>query len=150
MGLKGEDIEGNTIHVRRAVTHPDRNTPIVKDTKTAGSKRDLDLVEHIRRFLPETAPDEYIIGGKKPLSYQQVKKMCERIQRDTSFSEKITPMRFRTTVLTDMYDQTKDLKQAQQAAGHASATTTMKHYIQGRSEHKNTAAPIAALYGLAN
>ena len=150
LGLKGADIVGSIIHIRRAVTHPDRNKPIVKETKTDGSVRDLDLVEQIKKYLPETAPDDFIFGGAKPLSYQQVRKMCERIQRDTGFSERITPIRFRTTVLTDMYDQTKDLKQTQQAAGHANASTTMKHYVKGRAEHANTAMPVAAAYGLCN
>ena len=136
------------MHVRRAVTHPDRNRPIVKETKTSVSVRDLDLVEQIKKYLPETAPDEFILGGKNPLSYTQVRKMCERIQRDTEFDGKITPIRFGTTVLTDMYDQTKDLKQTQQAAVHANAATTMKHYVKGRSEHSNTAIPVAAAYGL--
>ena len=148
LGLKGADVEGRIMHVRRAVTHPDRNRPIVKETKTSVSVRDLDLVEQIKKYLPETAPDEFILGGKNPLSYTQVRKMCERIQRDTEFDGKITPIRFRTTVLTDMYDQTKDLKQTQQAAGHANAATTMKHYVKGRAEHSNTAIPVAAAYGL--
>lgn len=39
--------------------------------------------------------------------------MCDRIKRDTGFTENITPIRFRTTVLTDLYDQTKDIKLAQ-------------------------------------
>ena len=52
------------------------------------------------------------------------------------------------TVLTGLYDQTKDVKQTQQAAGHANASTTMKHYIKGRYEHTNTAVPVAAAYGL--
>lgn len=72
--------------------------------------RDLNLAEQIKKYLPETAPDEFILGGEKPLSYMQVRKMCEQIQQDTEFDGKITPIRFRTTVLTDMYDQTKDLK----------------------------------------
>ena len=148
LGIKGADIEDSIIHVRRAVTHPDRNRPIIKETKTCGSVRDLDLVQQVKKYIPDTAPDDFVFGGSKPLSYQQVRKMCERIQQDTGFSERITPIRFRTTVLTDMYDQTKDLKQTQQAAGHANASTTMKHYVKGRAEHTNTAAPVAAAYGL--
>lgn len=148
LGLKGADVDEHCIHVRRAVTHSDRNRPTVKETKTTVSVRTLDLVEQIRKYLPETASQDFVLGGSKPLTYQQVRKMCERIQRDTGFREKVTPIRFRTTVLTDMYDQTKDLKQTQQAAGHANASTTMKHYIKGRSEHRNTAAPVAAVYGL--
>lgn len=69
-----------------------------------------DLVPH----LPQT----FVFGGKKPLSYAQVRRMCDRIKRDTGFAENITPIRFRTTVLTDLYDQTKDIKLAQAAAGH--------------------------------
>ena len=58
LGLKGADVEGSIIHIRRAVTHPDRNKPIVKETKTDGSVRDLDLVEQIKKYIPDTAPDD--------------------------------------------------------------------------------------------
>ena len=148
LGLQGQDVDEHWIHVRRAVTHPERNRPVVKETKTAVSMRDLEPVGQIRDYLPVTAPRAFILGGDKPLTYQQVRRMCERIQRDTGFDEKITPIRFRTTVLTDLYDQTKDLKQTQQAAGHANAATTMKHYVKGRTEHANTAAAIATVYGV--
>lgn len=148
LGLQGADIDGNVIHIRRAVTHPDRNQPVLKSTKEEVSMRDIGFVEQVREYLPDTEPEQYILGGAKPLSCQQVQCMCERIRRDTGFDEKITPIRFRTTVLTDLYDQTKDLKQTQQAAGHANAATTMKHYVKGRAERANTAAAIAAVYGV--
>ncbi|MBQ1237267.1 MAG: hypothetical protein IIX70_03140, partial [Oscillospiraceae bacterium] len=61
---------------------------------------------------------------------------------------RITPRRFRTTVLTDLYDATKDIKLAQRSAGHTTAAMTLKHYVHGRSEEKNTALPVANLYGL--
>ena len=82
------------------------------------------------------------------MTYTQVKRMCERIQRDTGFDGTISPRRFRTTVLTDLYDATKDIKQAQTAAGHTTAAMTLKHYIKGRHQHTNTAVPIASVYGL--
>ena len=72
------------------------------------------------------------------------------IQRDTGFDGTISPRRFRTTVLTDLYDTTKDIKQAQTAAGHTTAAMTLKHYIKGRHQHTNTATPIASVYGLEN
>ena len=53
-------------------------------------------------------------------------------------------------MLTDLYDMTKDIKQAQAAAGHTTAAMTLKHYVKGRSEHRNTAVPIASAYGLKN
>ena len=52
------------------------------------------------------------------------------------------------TVLTDIYDTTKDIKQAQAAAGHTTAAMTLKHYVKGRNSTANTAAPVASLYGL--
>ncbi|MBR5301634.1 MAG: site-specific integrase [Clostridia bacterium] len=126
------------------------NLPLIKDTKTQASKRTLDLVEQIIQYLPDTPVDEFVLGGSKPLSYTQVRKMCERIRKEIGFDEPISPIRFRTTVLTDLYDTTKDIKQAQAAAGHTTAAMTLKHYVKGRHERQNTAAPIADAYGLAN
>ena len=152
LGLKEKDIDRTNclIHIERAVTHPARNQPLVKDTKTEASRRAIDLVEQIVSYLPKCSPESFILGGKEPLTYTQVRRMCERIQRDTGFEETISPRRFRTTVLTDLYDMTKDIKQAQAAAGHTTATMTLRHYVKGRQQHTNTAAPIAAAYGLEN
>lgn len=152
LGLKGKDIDRRNclIHIERAVTHPARNQPLVKDTKTEASRRAIDLVEQIVSYLPKCNPESFILGGREPLTYTQVRRMCERIQRDTGFEETISPRRFRTTVLTDLYDTTKDIKQAQAAAGHTTATMTLRHYVKGRHQHTNTANPIAAAYGLKN
>ena len=152
LGLKEKDIDliENTIHIERAVTHPARNQPLIKDTKTEASRRTINLVPQIIPHLPQNAPECFVLGGDSPLTYTQVRRMCERIQRDTGFDETISPRRFRTTVLTDLYDTTKDIKQAQAAAGHTTAAMTLKHYVKGRQEHTNTAAPIANAYGLGN
>lgn len=72
--------------------------------------------------------------------------MCERIQRDTDFDENITPARFRTTVLTDFYDQTKDIKLAQAAAGHTTPTMTLKHYVKGRESSIQATAAVERAY----
>ncbi|MBQ9944052.1 MAG: hypothetical protein IJO67_06780 [Clostridia bacterium] len=74
--------------------------------------------------------------------------MYRRFQRETQFEESISPRRFRTTVLTDIYDATKDIKQTQAAAGHTTATMTLKHYVKGREEKADTASAIAKVYGL--
>jgi len=148
LGLKGGDVDEEHIHIRRAVTHPDRNQPTIKPPKNKYRARDLDLAQEIKCYVPKTAPDEFIFGGKKPLSYSQVSRMCKRIKRDIGFSEDITPQRFRTTVLTDLYDATKDIKQVQAVAGHSTAAMSLKHYVKGRYQDRNTAAPVAAVYGL--
>ena len=61
-------------------------------------------------------------------------------------SENITPSRFRTTVLTELYDQTKDIKLTQQAAGHTNPTLTMKHYAKGRATCADSAAAVDKAY----
>ena len=138
-----------TIRIEHAVTHPHRNEPLLKGTKTDASRRVIDLVPQIIPHLTRSAGDHFVLGGEKPLTYTQTRKMCQRIQQDINFNEAITPRRFRTTILTDLYDMTKYIKQAQ-AAGHTTAAMTLKHYVKGRSEHRNTAAPIASAYGLEN
>jgi len=92
LGLKWADIDidNSVISICCAVTHPDRNRPEIKSTKTERSNRNLGLVQLAARYLIPGAPEEFVLGGVKPLSYQQVKRMCLRIQADTSFCNKIT------------------------------------------------------------
>ena len=150
LGLKHGDIDRqrNVIHIERSVTHPTRNAPEIKGTKTEASRRAIDLATGILAWLPEGKPDDFIFGGERPLSYTQVRRMCRRIQKDIAFEEAIQPRRFSTTVLTDIYDATKDIKKAQAAAGHTTAAMTLKHYVKGRQQKLNTANLISALYGL--
>ena len=102
----------------------------------------------IRRYLRPGKPQDFVLGGEQPLSYTQVRKMCLRIQKEINFPEPIQPRRFRTTVLTDIYDTTKDIRRAQAAAGHTTAAMTLKYFVKGRSAAADTAAPIARAYGL--
>ena len=148
LGLKWSDVdvENGTICICRAVTHPDRNRPEIKCTKTARSNRNLGLVQLAAQYLIPGEPEEFVLGGSKPLSYQQVKRMCWRIQADTGFSEKITPIRFRTTVLTDLYDQTKDIKLAQAAAGHTTSAMTLRYYVKGRHDVLQANTAIESAY----
>ena len=149
LGLKWADIDldGMTLSVRRAVTHPTRNRPEVKRTKTEASVRVIGLSEIAAGVLLPGEPDEFVFGGAVPFTYQKVRRMCERIRRDTGFEDKITPIRFRTTVLTDIYDQTKDVKTAQAAAGHASPSMTMRRYAKGRDGVRHSGEIIDQVYG---
>jgi len=148
LGLKWADIDTDTmqIHIRRAVTHPDRNQPQVKDTKTASSVRTIGLSSLALPYLDRGQENEFVLGGNTPLSYTVVRRMCERIRKDTGFDGKITPRRFRTTVLTDLYDQTKDIKLTQNAAGHTTSAMTLKHYVAGRESTTAAHTVIDTLY----
>lgn len=152
LGLTWADVdEANRLfHIRNAVTHPARNAPEFKTyTKTAASIRDLAVSEELLSCLPPCGnPSDFIIGGKNPLTYMQVRRMRERIQRDIRFEGSITPRRFRTTVATDISAQTHDLKLVQKMLGHASPQMTLKHYDKGRSTTVDATEAIASCYGL--
>lgn len=72
--------------------------------------------------------------------------MCQRIQKDTEFAENITPLRFPTTALTDLYDQTKDIKLTRAAAGHTTSAMTLKYYVKGQETSSEAAAAVDQLY----
>lgn len=148
LGLQPEDVdrENMVIHVRRAVTHPTRNQPEIKDTKTDSSCRTIGLSSLALPHLLNNTDDCFILGGDSPLSYTQVRRMCERIKKDIGFTENITPIRFRTTVLTDLYDQTKDIKLAQAAAGHTTSAMTLKYYVKGRETSSQATAAVEKAY----
>ena len=148
LGLQGADIDTETmsLRIRRAVTHPKRNQPEIKDTKTESSNRTIGLSSLALPYILPTAEDKFVLGGDSPLSYTQVRHMCDRIKRNVCFEENITPIRFRTTVLTDLYNQTKDIKLAQDAAGHTTSAMTLKYYVKGRETSSRATAAVDRAY----
>lgn len=97
-------------------------------------------------MLKDGSADDFVLGGEKPLTYTQIRRMCERIRRDTEFTERITPIRFWTTALPDIYDQTKDIKQAQHAAGHTTAAVTLKYYVKGCGDEQEAVGAVERTY----
>lgn len=152
LGLTWADVDevNGVFHIRNTVAHPARNEPEFKTyTKTAASIRDLAVSEELLSCLPVRGKlNEFVIGGKTPLTYMQVRRMRERIQRDIRFDGSITPRRFRTTVATDISAQTHDLKLVQKMLGHSSPQMTLKHYDKGRSTTVDATDAIASCYGL--
>ncbi len=148
LGFQWDDLdeENQTISVRRAVTHSTRNQPTIKETKTEGSVRTLYISQSVLDQLTRT-DGKWIVGGETPLTYTQVRRMCRRIERDIQSPVTITPERFRTTVATDLYEQTGDLKLLQAAGGWTTAAVPLKYYAKGRSTTQAASAAIQAVYG---
>ena len=88
----------------------------------------------------------FLFGGDKPLSYTQVRRMCNCIKWDLEFEENITPIRFRTTVLTDLYEQTGDINLLQKEAEHTTPAMTLKYYVKGRKTSEDAAIAIERVY----
>ena len=150
LGLQWRDIDRNAmmLHIERAVTHPKRNMPIVKETKTK-EKRNVALTQATLACLdsiPHGKPTDFVIGGESPCSYTQLRRMCERIERLIEYPGKITPRRFRATVLTDICEETGDIKLTQAAAGHKTTDMTLQHYVKGRKNISVAAEVIENLY----
>ena len=152
LGLRWQDVDtdNRAIHVRCTVTHPTRNRPEFKEyTKTASSVRTLSLPVSIIDLIGERGSEkDFVIGGAQPKSYTQVRRMRERIRKETGFDEPITPRRFRTTVATDISAATHDLKLVQHMLGHSTPQMTLKHYDKGRSDSYDAASVITDCYRL--
>lgn len=148
LGLKWGDVDTGKklLHINRAVTHPTRNQPEVKKPKTNSSIRVIALSALAAQYLVPGDASDFIFGGPVPLTYTQVRRMCGRLKADTGFTENITPIRFRTTVLTDLYDQTKDIKLAQAAAGHTTSAMTLRYYVKGRETISQATAAVENIY----
>lgn len=85
LGLRFEDFDFERMQftVNRAVTHPKRNKPEIKDTKTESSHRTLTLSSIAADIIAEVGHKQgFILGGECPYSYTQVRKACERIKKD--------------------------------------------------------------------
>lgn len=152
LGLKWENIdtENGIVRIRNTVTHPTRNEPCFQTyTKTASSKRDLQLPKEILAYLPERGdPDDFVIGGKEPVSYTKLRGMRKWITKEINFGATITPRRFRTTVATDISNMTHDLKLVQKMLGHSNPQMTLKYYDKGRSQAVDASSAISKCYGL--
>ena len=72
LGLKWSDIDGNVIHIRRALVDEGEKT-----TKTYSSQRDLPLPEYIKTLL-DNAPrsKEYIVPIKRKALYSRFQTIC--------------------------------------------------------------------------
>ena len=148
LGLRWGDVDGNIVHVRSTITHPTRNQPVYHEyTKTESSKRDLILPNSILKYLPERGrPYDFVIGGPCAISYTVLRGMRKRIAKRIGYGGEITPRRFRTTVATDISEQTHDLKLVQMMLGHSTPQMTLKHYVKGRASNEQAANALNTLY----
>lgn len=140
------DIENNLIHIRRNVVHPRRSTPEIKELKTQSSYRTIPISGIARPYLESANTDGFIFGGETPITFQMFRDMWKRIGNRIDLHG-ATGYTFRHTVLTDLYDATKDVKSTQRYAGHATPDMTMRRYVHGRQDcTQETARALDAIY----
>ena len=155
LGLKHADITRNdgaaTMRISATVTHPTRNEPVFAEkTKTDKSRRTLEISPTALQYIYEGPPDTFVVYGSTPadpMSYTSLRRMCDRIARQIGYGGQITPRRFRTTVASDLYAATKDVKLVQDALGHSRfSQIALDHYIECRQSVGNTGRIIDSVY----
>lgn len=72
LGLKGEDVDGNVLHIRRALVDEGE-----KGTKTYGSQRDLPLPDYIRNLM-DPKPGEYLVKLTRRSLYCRFQALCKK------------------------------------------------------------------------
>ena len=87
----------------------------------------------LREFFRYTLgkPDEFIIGGERPISYQQYKRMFRKIQDAFDLSG-YTAHDFRDTYATEWHEHGMSMDGIAKMLGHANSAVTEKHYVKFR------------------
>lgn len=74
LGLKWEDVDGNILHIRRALVDEGEKT-----TKTSSSKRDLPLTHYLMSLLDSTPhTDEHIVPLTRRAIYDRFQRICRK------------------------------------------------------------------------
>ena len=133
LGLRWEDIEGDTLHVRRNVTHPQQNAPVITTPKTKAGIRSIPIIEPLAAILQPAEKEGYIIGGNEPLSLSAYRSMWWRINK-TIDMHGATPHVLRHSYITCAVGQTTDYKTIQGISGHADLNTLLNIYAHPQTE----------------
>ena len=131
LGLRWEDIHHGMIHVKRNVTHPQRNTPEVTTPKTKAGIRSIPLIEPLQKVLSPFEESGYIIGGENPLTASAYRAMWKRI-RNTIELHGATPHVLRHSYLTYAVGATTDFKTIQGISGHSDLFTLLNTYAHSQ------------------
>lgn len=133
LGLRWEDLFSGKIHVKRNVTHPQCNQPVVTTPKTKAGFRAIPIVEPLMNALMPFEKEGYIIGGEKPLTLSSYRAMWNRITKTVDLHG-ATPHTLRHSYLTYAAGLTSDIKTIQGISGHADAFTLLNRYAHPQEE----------------
>jgi integrase len=153
-GLRPEDIDGRTVHVRQSLWKG-----IVQTTKTTSSVRDFtisdQLADKLRSHAATTCPNPYglifLNGEGRPVKGSKfVEKVLNPILKKLGIADKIKASggrggnyAFRHGHMTELSRSGVTLKTIQARVGHsAGSDVTMKHYIHAISADDVKAADI--------
>ena len=141
LGLRWEDIDFDNgwIMIQRAVVHPTRNQPEIKDPKTKTSKRRIPLAKDLDFLLKTRFLTGFVISSKKdqtretPLSFTESRRLFRKI-RDLYNLNGYTAHDFRDTCATEWREKGIPLDVISSLLGHAKVDVTQTRYVKYRDE----------------
>lgn len=95
------------IHVKRNVTHPQRNQPEITTPKTKAGIRTIPIIKPLQQVLTPSLKSGYIVGGESPLTLSAYRAMWYRITK-TIDMHGATPHTLRHSYLTYAVGATTD------------------------------------------
>ncbi len=135
LGLRWEDIFSDAIHVKRNVTHPQKNRPSITTPKTKAGIRTIPLIEPLRQALSPFEESGFIIGGEEPITMTMYNTMWKHILESVDMHG-ATPHTLRHSYLTYAVGATTDFKTIQGISGHSDVFTLMNRYAHPQENKK--------------
>jgi len=135
LGLKWEDFDynNNWIEIQRAVVHPNRNQPEVKEPKSSCSKRKIPLTNTLKEQLGPAETVGFVLNSDgKPLSFTEARNCIRNIQK--MFDIKFTAHDFRDTCATEWREAGIPMDIIARLLGHSKSDITENRYVKYRTE----------------
>jgi len=141
LGLRWEDIDFDDgwISIQRAVVHPTRNRPEVKDTKTKTSTRRIPLPISLKQYLKPSYAKGFILHShsdpkrETPLSYTEARRTYRKIQEMFDLKS-YTAHDFRDTCATEWREAGVPTDVIAHLLGHSKSDITENRYVKYRDE----------------
>ena len=142
LALKYGDIDRDrrVINVTKAVYYIG-NDPYIKEPKTAAGTRQIVIVDPLFDILPTGPKNDYIFGGKKPLTARVIQRKIDNYRNRNGITASLHQLRH--AFATMLYNVGIDERAAMDLLGHADISTTRNIYTHITNEKR--AATAAAL-----
>ena len=141
LGIKWEDFDfsNNWIYIERAVVHPKRNQPEVKEPKSKTSKRRIPLPDPVKDALNPKKKSGFILAkptdqtGETPLSYTESRNLFKRIVLQFNL-QGFSGHDFRDTCATEWREAGIPTDVIARLLGHSKSDITETRYVNYRDE----------------
>ncbi len=139
LGVRWDDINDDWIKIQRAVVHPQRNQPLIKDPKTKTSNRIIPYFPDLKKLIEGCRSQGFILAsdkdptGETPLTYSEARRLFEKIRTRYDIKD-YSAHDFRDTCATEWREKGIPLDVIARLLGHAKTETTERKYVKYRPD----------------